>query len=144
MLSLPSGLAMTVLPPGISFGDRRSRSTRGASRRGFRGKHIEEALRRQAIWPGRAAVEFQKHSSMDRSLQGASMSIRSFAVLLLAVFFASCASAPPAAPPSATAATPKAETPRTVELLCGEGARYVTFDKLGVPSQEYPTDVALT
>jgi hypothetical protein len=70
------------------------------------------------------------------------MSLRSFTILLLAVFFASCASAPPAAPPSAAA--PKAEAPRTVELLCGEGARYLTFEKLGVPAQEYPTDVALT
>jgi hypothetical protein len=70
------------------------------------------------------------------------MSLRSFAILLLAISFAACASAPPAAPPASEA--PKAETPRTVELLCGEGARYVSFDKLGIPSQEYPTDVALT
>ena len=68
------------------------------------------------------------------------MSLRSLATLLLAVCFVSCASAPsPSAPPKAAA-----EKIRTIDLLCAEGARYVSYDKLGVPSQEYPTSVALT
>ncbi len=68
------------------------------------------------------------------------MSLRSLAILLLGLSFAACASAPPAAPPTA----PKAETPRMIDLLCAEGARYVTFDKLGLPTGEQPQDVALT
>ena len=72
------------------------------------------------------------------------MSLRSLAISLLAVSFASCASAPPAAQPPKPAAAPAAESVRTVDLLCNEGARYISFDKLGVPGQETPVDVALT
>jgi len=72
------------------------------------------------------------------------MSLRSFIVLLLAASCCSCASAPPPAAAPAVVDT-KADKPRTVELLCGEGARYVSFDKLSIPSQEFfPLDVALT
>jgi len=71
------------------------------------------------------------------------MSLRSLAIVLLALSLASCASAPPpAAPPPAKPAP--AEQVRTIDLLCAEGARYVSFDKLGVPGQESPVDVALT
>jgi hypothetical protein len=74
------------------------------------------------------------------------MSLRSFAILLLAFSFASCASAPPAAvpPPASKPVVPEAEKVRTIDLLCAEGARYVSFDKLSVPGGESPVDVALT
>ncbi len=70
------------------------------------------------------------------------MPLRSLAILLLAFCFVSCASAPPAAAPAS--AKPAAPALRTVDLLCAEGARYVSFDKIGVPSGESPTGVALT
>jgi hypothetical protein len=74
------------------------------------------------------------------------MSLRSFAILLLAFSFASCASAPPAAvpPPASKPVVPEAEKVRTIDLLCAEGARYVSFEKLSVPGRETPVDVALT
>src|SRR4051812_23755483 len=75
-----------------------------------------------------------EHSPNGPILRETSMSLRSLAVLLLSISFTACASAPPAAPPAPVAV--KADQPRTVELLCGEGARYVSFDKLGIPSQE--------
>jgi hypothetical protein len=62
----------------------------------------------------------------------------------LAVLLTSCASAPPAATKAASSSTPKAEEPRTVNLLCHEGARAVRFDKVGVPVGEQPIDIALT
>lgn len=60
------------------------------------------------------------------------MLLRSLAILLLAISFTACASAPPA------------EKVRTIDLLCAEGARYVSFDKLSVPGREIPVDIALT
>jgi hypothetical protein len=73
------------------------------------------------------------------------MSLRSVALLLVALSFVSCASAPPAAvPPTPKPAVPVAEQVRTIDLLCAEGARYVSFDKLSVPGHESPVDVALT
>jgi hypothetical protein len=61
----------------------------------------------------------------------------------LAISLASCASAPPGATKAANSQTPKADEPRTVDLLCHQGARAVRFDKVGVPSAERPVDVAL-
>jgi hypothetical protein len=72
------------------------------------------------------------------------MSLRSLAVLLLALSFVSCASAPPAPPPAAKPAVPEAEKVQTIDLVCNEKARYLSFDKLGVPGGEVPVDVALT
>ncbi|HEV7507128.1 MAG TPA: hypothetical protein VGS07_19720 [Thermoanaerobaculia bacterium] len=73
------------------------------------------------------------------------MSLRSLAILLLALSFVSCASAPPAAPPLKPVAAPAAaEQVRTIDLLCNEKARYVSFDKLSVPVGASPVDVALT
>jgi hypothetical protein len=61
----------------------------------------------------------------------------------LAISLASCASAPPGATKAANSPAPKADEPRTVDLLCHQGARAVRFDKVGVPSGERPVDVAL-
>jgi hypothetical protein len=72
----------------------------------------------------------------------------------LALSLASCASAPAPATKAADAApagaagkanspTPKATEPRTVNLLCHEGARAIRFDKAGVPSGERSIDIAL-
>jgi hypothetical protein len=75
------------------------------------------------------------------------MPLRSLAILLLAFSFTACASAPPAASPGAPPGSAKpaaAASLRTVDLLCAEGARYVSFDKIGVPSGESPTGIALT
>jgi hypothetical protein len=74
------------------------------------------------------------------------MSLRFLVILILAVSLPACSSAPPASAPvtksAATPATP--EKPRMIELFCAEGARYLSFDKLSVPSGETPVDVALT
>ena len=53
----------------------------------------------------------------------------------LAISLASCASAPPAATKAANSPAPKADEPRTVDLLCHQGARAVRFDKVGVPQR---------
>jgi hypothetical protein len=62
----------------------------------------------------------------------------------LAFSLAACASAPPTAGPPASAPVPKSPGPRSVNLLCHQGARVVLFDKVGVPADERPIDVALT
>ena len=36
------------------------------------------------------------------------------------------------------------EAPRSIDLLCHQGAKMVRFDKIGVPTSEWPVDVALT
>jgi hypothetical protein len=74
--------------------------------------------------------------------QRGTMTLRSAALLLLALSLSACASAPPATPPPKPAPAP-AQFP-TIDLLCSEGARYVSFDKLSVPGRESPVDVALT
>lgn len=70
------------------------------------------------------------------------MSLRSLATLLLALSFVSCASAPPTAVPPKP--LPAAEKVQTIDLVCNEKARYLSFDKLSVPGQERPEDVAMT
>ncbi len=72
------------------------------------------------------------------------MSPRFLAALLLALSFTACASTSPAPPAKAAAATPAAEPMRMIDLLCAEGARYLSYDKLGVPGGESPEDVAVT
>src|SRR4051812_2622306 len=69
------------------------------------------------------------------------MSPRALATLLLALSLTACASAPPAPPAAKPAA---AEQIQTIDLLCAEGARYLSYDKLGVPEGESPEDVAVT
>ena len=71
------------------------------------------------------------------------MSLRSLTILLLALSFVSCASAPPAAVPPKPV-VPEAAKVQTIDLLCNEKARYVSFDKLSVPVGANPVDVALT
>lgn len=61
----------------------------------------------------------------------------------LAFSFVSCASAPPPPAPPPPAA-PVEQGPPLVNLLCHEGARAFYFDKMGVPSGQWPADVALT
>lgn len=72
------------------------------------------------------------------------MSLRSLAILLLGLSIVSCASAPPPAKPVAQPVVPEAAKVRTVDLVCNEKARYVSFDKLSVPVGASPVDVALT
>src|SRR5437868_6962384 len=72
------------------------------------------------------------------------MSLRSLAILLLGLSFVSCASAPPPAKPLVLPVVPEAAKVQTVDLVCNEKARYVSFDKLSVPVGASPVDVALT
>ena len=72
------------------------------------------------------------------------MSLRSLAILLLGLPLVSCASAPPAPPPAAKPLVPEAVKVPTIDLVCNEKARYVSFDKLSVPAGASPVDVALT
>lgn len=68
--------------------------------------------------------------------------VRLFLALGLVFSFVSCASAPPPAPPPPAAAVEQG--PPAVNLLCHEGARAFYFDKMGVPSEHWAADVALT
>lgn len=60
------------------------------------------------------------------------------AAALLPLVLAACSATPPPAP---TAAKP--DEPQRVSLLCHEGARAALFDKIGVPGEERPEQVAL-
>jgi hypothetical protein len=63
---------------------------------------------------------------------------------LLVLALASCSSAPPPASAPPAPAAVKEKAPPSINLLCHEGARAVSFDKMGVPVEERAADVALT
>jgi len=65
---------------------------------------------------------------------------RSFLILVLGISgLAGCAGAPPPAP--APVAPPKADDLVQSSLLCGQGAAFLSFEKLGVPKDARPVEL---
>lgn len=67
--------------------------------------------------------------------------------IVVLLMFSACAAGPaPSQPPAgapATAGAPAPEPATHVSLLCGESARMVRFETMGVPADERPKDVAM-